>query len=153
MSEEATTRLSEQALADIQGFISSGYGHLPLAAYVFLQIRGAARAQAYLAALTPSITTAAPWPITPEGNKLRPRSAVNIAFTAAGLQAIGLPEAVRCTFPPEFHEGMTTPERSAILGDTEESAPDRWEFGGPAHPAIHMILIVHGASGADLDRE
>jgi Dyp-type peroxidase family len=146
-------RLTERPLADIQGFITSGYGHLPLASYVFLQIRDAARAQAYLAGLTASITSAAPWPITAEGTKLRPRSAVNIAFTAAGLQAIGVPEVVRCTFPPEFHEGMTTPERSAILGDTEESAPDRWEFGGTTHPAIHILLIIHGASNADLNRE
>jgi Dyp-type peroxidase family len=148
-----TTRLTDQALADIQGFITSGYGHLPLATYVFLQIGQAARAQAYLATLIPSITTSARWPVTPEGNKVRPLSAVNVAFTAAGLEALGLPEAVRCTFPPEFHDGMTTPERSAILGDTEESAPGRWEFGGPACPAIHVILIIHGASSADLDRE
>jgi Dyp-type peroxidase family len=147
------THLTHQSLADIQGFITSGYGHLPLATYLFLRIGEAARAQAYLATLIPSITTSTPWPVTAQGAKVRPLSAVNVGFTAAGLQALGLPEGVRCTFPCEFHDGIATSERSAILGDTEESAPDRWEFGGPAHPAIHIVLIVHGASSADLDRE
>ena len=62
-------RLTDQALADIQGFITSGYGHLPPATYLFLQIGEAARAQAYLAKLIPSITTSARWPVTPEGTK------------------------------------------------------------------------------------
>jgi Dyp-type peroxidase family len=147
------THLPDRTLADIQGFITSGYGHLPLAAYLFLQIGESAHAQAYLATLIPSITTSAAWPVTSARDKVRPLSAVNVAFTAAGLQALGLPEAVRCTFPTEFHDGIATSQRSAMLGDTEESAPERWEFGGPVHPAIHIVLILHGASSADLDRE
>jgi Dyp-type peroxidase family len=145
-------RLADDALADIQGFVTSGYGHLPLTNYVFLQINDVARAQQYLAQLLPRVTTAAPWP-TVDGEKLKPSAALNVAFTAAGLTAIGLPERVRCTFPQEFLDGIATRERSAILGDTEDSAPDKWEFGGAIHPPIHVILIIHGASPADLDRE
>ena len=43
---------------------------------------------------------------------------MNVCFTAAGLAAFGLPDEVLCTFPPEFREGMTTPARSRVLGDT-----------------------------------
>ena len=147
-----TTRLGNDTLADIQGFVTSGYGHLPFARYILLQINEAARAQQYLTQLLPRVTTAAPWPIV-DGKKVKPRSAVNLAFTAAGLEAIGLPERVRCTFPPEFLDGIATPARSAILGDTEESAPDNWEFGGSIGPAIHLTLIIHGASSTDVHAE
>jgi Dyp-type peroxidase family len=145
-------RLPQEALADIQGFVTSGYGHLPVASYLFLQIHEPIGARQYLAQLLPRVTTAAPWP-TIDGKKLKPSAAVNVAFTSGGLAALGLPERVRCTFPPEFQDGIASPERSAILGDTEESAPDGWEFGGSLDRAIHMLVIIHGASTTDLDRE
>ena len=34
----ASARLGDEARRDIQGVISSGYGHLPSAAYLFLSI-------------------------------------------------------------------------------------------------------------------
>jgi len=40
---------------------------------------------------------------------------VNIAFTAEGLRACGLPADVLCTFPIEFQEGIATPARSKLL--------------------------------------
>lgn len=147
-----TTRLTDDALADIQGFVTSGYGHLALARYVLLHLNEPTHAQQYLARLLPRITTSAPWPVV-NGEKVKPPAAMNVAFTAAGLKAIGLPERVRCTFAPEFLDGIAAPGRAAILGDTEESAPDRWEFGGSIQPAIHVALIIHGASTADLDSE
>lgn len=146
------TRLDDEALADIQGFITSGYGHLPMASYIFLQIHEATRAQQYLTQLLPRVTTAAPWPEV-DGRKLKPSAAVNVAFTAAGLMALGAPERVRCTFPPEFQDGIAASNRCVILGDTEESAPDKWEFGGPLHPPIHIVVVIHGATEADLNRE
>ena len=146
------TRLSENRLADIQGFVTSGYGHLPLGRYVFIRIHDASRAQQYLAGLLPRVTSSATWP-TVNGKKVKPTSAVNVAFTAAGLAALGLPERVRCTFPPEFQDGIATPARSAILGDTEESAPAQWEFGGSADSVIHVAVLVHGATIADVERE
>jgi Dyp-type peroxidase family len=146
------TRLADETLADIQGFITSGYGHLPLARYMFLQIHEATRAQKYLAQLLPRVTTAAPWPIV-NGEKLKPSAAVNVALTAAGLTALGLPAHVCCTFASEFQDGIATCERSAVLGDTEESAPDIWEFGGSVESAIHIVVLIHGASITDVDRE
>ena len=69
---------------------------------------------------------------------------MNVCFTADGLRACGLTDDVMCTFPPEFREGIVTPARSRILGDTQESDPSRWEFGGPGAEPLHALLIVHG---------
>ena len=83
--------------------------------------------------------------------KLKPAVAVNIAFTADGLAALGLPSRVRCTFPVEFQEGIAREHRSRILGDTEESDPARWELGGTALPPLHAVVLVHAVSAAGLD--
>jgi len=147
-----SARLADETLADIQGFITSGYGHLPLADYMFLRIHDAARAQVYLSQLLPRVTTAAPWPEV-AGKKQKPASAVNLAFTAAGLTALGLPADARCTFPREFQDGIATRERSEILGDVEQSAPGNWEFGGSSEREVHIAVIIHGESPAELERQ
>ena len=141
----ASERLAAESLADIQGFLTSGYGHLPLATYLFLQFHDRAHAQAWLEQLAPSITSSAPWPVAPDGTKIKPLSAVNLALTAAGLAALGLPPRVLCSFPIEFQEDIARPHRSAILGDTDESAPARWEVGGSANPPIHAAVLVHAS--------
>ena len=46
---------------------------------------------------------------------------------------------------------MTSPARSRILGDTEESAPTAWELGGPNTEPIHAVVIVHAADDRALD--
>jgi Dyp-type peroxidase family len=83
-------------------------------------------------------------------------TAVNIAFTASGLRALGLGEDALATFSLEFQEGMRGPDgealghRSRILGDTEKSAPSTWVFGGPNQPEIHAMLLLYGATEDDL---
>jgi len=151
MASLPATRLAEGTLADIQGFITSGYGHLSFAAYLFLQFHDAAQAQRWLGAIGPAVTTAKPWPKTASGEKLKPAVALNIAFTAGGLAGLGLPPDVLCTFPVEFQEGIAADERSRILGDTEESAPAEWELGGNRQAPIHAVLIVHGVSEETLE--
>ena len=152
MSAGAATRLPDDVLADVQGFITSGYGHLSHAAYLFVQFQEAGAARRWLGLMTPAITSAKPWPTTPDGKKRKPMLACNIAFTADGLAALELPTRVLCTFPVEFQEGMTRQYRSRILGDTEESDPANWEFGGPTQPPIHAVVIVHAVSPAALER-
>ena len=144
-------RLSAETLADIQGFITSGYGHLPQSAYLFLQFRDAGRARRWLARLAPVITTAKPWPKDASGKKIKPAIALNLAFTHDGLAALGLPPAALSTFPEEFQEGITHPDRSRILGDTEESDPSGWEFGGSEQPSIHALVVIHAATLDALD--
>lgn len=138
-------------LADIQGFITSGYGHLTQSAYLFVQFRQAAQARQWLAQLAPVITTAKPWPKAATGEKVKPAVTQNIAFTNAGLAALGMPSEVLCTFPEEFQKGITHPDRSRILGDTQESDPSRWEFGGREQPPVHALLVIHAATTAARD--
>lgn len=133
--------LSNATRADIQGFVTSGYGHLPRTAYLFLRISDARAARQWLTGLLPAIASTAEW--KREGRTHGNPAALNIGFTARGLAACGLPESVLCTFPPEFQEGITTPTRSRILGDTDGSAPSRWEFGGPDAEPVHALVIVH----------
>ena len=147
----SSTALPDGVLGDVQGFITSGYGHLPHAAYLFVQFHDAGQAKRWLDAIVPAITSSRRWPTLPSGEKVRPVSAVNVAVTAAGLAAIGLPRRVLCTFPVEFQEGVAQEYRSRILGDTEESDPSRWELGGPTLPPIHAAVLLHAVSADGLD--
>jgi Dyp-type peroxidase family len=152
MSPGAATRLPDDVLADIQGFITTGYGHLSYAAYLFLHFHESRAARRWLGTIAPAITSSQAWPRTPEGEKLKPTLAFNVAFTADGLAALGVPTRVLCTFPVEFQEGMTREARSKILGDTEESGPANWEFGGTTQTPIHAVVIIHAISIDALER-
>jgi Dyp-type peroxidase family len=145
------TRLPEAVLADIQGFITSGSGHLSYAAYLFVQFQDAGQAQRWLGLVAPAITSAGRWPTTPSGEKLKPLVSLNIAFTADGLAALGMPPRVLCTFPVEFQEGIAREDRSRILGDTEESDPGGWDVGGTKQPPVHALLFIHAVSAAELE--
>src|SRR6478752_10088039 len=52
-------------------------------------------------------------------------TSITVAFTYAGLEALGVPQASLDSFAPEFREGMAA--RAGILGDTGESSPEHWE--------------------------
>ena len=145
------TRLSPAARADIQGFITSAYGHLPFSAYLLVEFRDRLQAQVWLKALLPSLTTAFSWRRRPDVPKAKPERAMNVAFTYAGLSALGLSEAALRTFPPEFRDGMASQEHSRILGDTGESAPSQWELGGPHNPVVHALLVLNAQTRLDLD--
>jgi Dyp-type peroxidase family len=144
-------RLTDENLGDIQGFITSGYGHLPLVAYLFVRMHDAGGGRRWIEALAPSVSSSRPWPVTANGKKVKPASAVNVAFTAPGLVACGVPERVMCTFPAEFQEGIAAQHRSPILGDTEDSAPARWEIGGPANE-FHALVFIYAQDEAELER-
>ena len=55
-------------------------------------------------------------------------------------------------FSNELVAGMTTPHRSRILGDLDENAPARWEWGGPSGPQIDLALLLYARDGAGLAR-
>jgi len=144
-------RLTNETKGDIQGFITSAFGHLPSSAYLFLEIGDRAQAQKWLKELHPHLTVAASWRSMPGAPKLKPERTLNIAFTYSGLRALGMSEAVLHTFPAEFCDGMASTERSRILGDTGESAPALWELGGPQNAMIHVVLILNAQTRTDLD--
>jgi Dyp-type peroxidase family len=122
-------------LPRIQGFVVRGY-RLPFAGYLFLQIEDVARAASWIAGITEEVLTAAPW-------ERKPDSGVNVAFSFAGLRALGLPDAGLAGFPEEFRQGMAG--RAKLLGDDGESAPENWE-NGFGTPAIHVIVMISAMS-------
>jgi Dyp-type peroxidase family len=147
----APARLTVESRSDVQGFITTAYGHLPCSAYLFLRMHEAGGTRRWLHALEALIATSSPWPTGPGGGTIKPVSAMNVAFTAAGLAASGLPARVLCTFPPEFQEGIDEPSRSRVLGDTDGSSPSEWELGSQDR-AFHAVLLLHGQDEAGLDR-
>jgi Dyp-type peroxidase family len=144
-------RLTPASKADIQGFITSAFGHLPCTAYLFLQFHDRAMAREWLNSLLPRLTTADSWRRQPGEPKAKPERSLNLALTCAGLAALGLGEASLNTFPTEFRQGMASLERSRILGDTGESAPAHWEVGGPLNEPVHAMLILNARSQQELD--
>jgi deferrochelatase/peroxidase EfeB len=129
---------------DIQGLVTTGFGHLSHAGFLFLRITEPAAARRWLGEVLDHVSSAAPWPTDAAGAKRRPRQTLNVATSFPGLEALGLPDETLTSFPIEFTVGMAS--RTAILGDSGPSAPCSWELGGPANPPLHLLLIVHGAS-------
>lgn len=134
-------------LTDIQGIIIRGYGNLPYSNFVLLQIDDPAIVRSWLHSLLSEVTYASE---SPE------KVALNIAFTCAGIRAIGLAEENVKNFPIDFREGMATQWRQRILGDYGESAPQNWQWGGvddnwvPVdHP--HIILALYGENLEAID--
>ena len=145
--------MADLELDDIQGILLSGYGHLPESAYLFLALDDPARGRSWLGRLANRVTTA-DWRAE-GGGRRKPDRGINVAVSAAGLRALGLPPGSLDTFPQEFVEGMARPPRPRRLGDTGSSDPGRWEFGGTAAPTadeIHALLILQAPDRDALDR-
>jgi Dyp-type peroxidase family len=126
-------------LEAIQGFVVRGY-RLPAAGYLFLRVDDAARARALLAETTPDVLTAATW-------ERKPESGINVAFTYAGLEALGVPGTSLAGFPDDFRAGMAA--SAETLGDVGESAPANWEapFGTGQ---VHVLVMISAQDGAAL---
>lgn len=136
---------------DIQGIILTGYGHLLHTSSALFSVRNPDRALIWLKGILPAITTARPWQKRSDGSTDKPSLTLNLAFTHAGLTALGLLEPALNTFPREFTEGMAEPKRAETLGDTGDSAPDLWEFGGRTTTPVHLLLLLHGDSPERLE--
>ena len=129
--------MSKLDLTDIQGIIVRGYGSLRGARFVVLGIRDARAAKRWLGELDI------------RNGETRPTESdtcVNIAFTHAGLEKLGVYADVLAMFAAEFREGMTGSEhRRRILGDLEDSAPERWQWGGPGTAGVDVLLMLYAS--------
>jgi Dyp-type peroxidase family len=126
---------------DVQGLVYAGYKALPATEHRLLAVADPHRAQRWLAGLVPAVTA---------GGDARRHRAVHVAFTAAGLCALGLSEEDLRGFARPFVEGMVTPHRSRILGDGDGSAPEWWTWGGPGAP-VHVLVVVYAPDPAGVD--
>ncbi|MGH9373068.1 MAG: Dyp-type peroxidase [Vicinamibacterales bacterium] len=124
---------------DIQGLIIRAYRELPAARYSLLEIRNPGAFQMWLAERLRlgEITTSDQRPD-------RLRRAFNIAFTASGLDKLGVDPSPAATkhdgFGLEFREGLAHPDRSRFLGDVDASDPDLWVWGGRTGQRSHRHI-------------
>lgn len=120
---------------DVQGIVRYGYGAQAEACYYLLRVKDATAARTWL--LGAPVTNAV-WPPPP--------SATQVAFTAPGLRALGVPEAVIGGFSYEFIVGMAGDEsRSRRLGDVGANAPSSWRWGtGERLP--HLVVMMFAAT-------
>jgi deferrochelatase/peroxidase EfeB len=123
---------------DIQGLLRSGYGGLRSASYLLLKVADVHEARKWLAAV--KVTTYADLDEHVD-------TALQVAFTAAGLRALGLPDRILAGFAWQFVSGMTGDEsRTRLLGDTGRNAPENWDWGyGDREP--HVVVMLFAAPG------
>ncbi len=131
-------RTQKPRLEAIQGNVIKGYTHRA-AAYVWLRFRDAGAGRRWLAAL--DVTTAAPWDDKPVVTR-------NVALTADGLRALGVPERLLTTFSDEFLAGMRGRARRP-LGDVGPSDPEHWPAPFDGQP-LHALLTFYGQDEAAL---
>ena len=133
---------------DLQALLRLGHGRLPETRFLLLEVADAGAAANWMASAP--ITSAAKI-LTGPGKGVSTEPALQIAFSAAGLLAMGVGKSVVEGFSRQFVEGMAGNEKSAIrLGDVGASAPEHWEWGAMEHPAPHVLLLLY-ARREDMD--
>lgn len=126
----------------IQGNVVRGYPFAH-ARFLFVSFPSPGAARMALTALEPALTTGATWPA---GH--RPVTTLNVALTAPGLTALGLPAALLAGFPEEFRQGMGL--RSRQLLDAEADHAVNWEPDWRRWPEIHAMFSLYGDDETDL---
>lgn len=107
--------------ADVQGGILRAYESVTHGALLLFSFETPQAAAGFLTALLPGVTHDDHDHNAPPGTLYR-----NIAFTAAGLRAVGLDEDSVALFPEEFQQGMA--RRAGLLGDVRHNHPRRWRL-------------------------
>ncbi|HEX2478478.1 MAG TPA: hypothetical protein VHK45_04310 [Geminicoccaceae bacterium] len=121
--------------ADVQGIVRFGHGKLTEACFLLLQIADRAAAQRWLqgAPVTSALTTDPP-----------PETALQVAFTRQGLEALGVAPEIIEGFSDEFIAGMAgETSRSRRLGDFGANDPCGWTWGGSEAAVPHLALMVY----------
>lgn len=136
--------MGDVVLDEIQGLVRTGFKRLTSARYLLFSVGDQAAARRWLGGL----------PLTSAGHRPaeeRPTRAVQIAFTYAGLEILGLDQRALGDLSEELREGMVTDHRQRILGDHGDSDPESWTWGGPKNDPIHGALLLYAADGDQLE--
>src|ERR1700752_3300556 len=128
-------------LDDIQGLIARGYVQLPYASYVLLGIQHRASARSVLGRWVEQVTLAREAPA---------QTAMNIALTFAGVQALTGTDALAMGFSEPFATGMATQYRRRLLADVGANDPVGWQWGGPTTEAVHVVVLLFAGSAGQL---
>lgn len=124
----------------IQGVLVRGY-RLPVGSYVYLRVTDAAAARGWVGSIVDEVTTAAPW-------DTKPASTFNLAFSAVGLAALGVPDTTLAGFAVPFLQGMAA--RAGLLGDVGHGAPGNWP-GPLGGPDVHVVVMLLAGSRTELE--
>ncbi len=117
-------------LEDIQGIVYTGWNDHPYAGFLFATLAGDPRAsRAWLGELRHAVTPAA-------RHRRRSCGRLQVALSASGLAALGVPGDVIGVLPPEVQAGMASRRRA--LGDTD---PESWQLGGSADPLDVLVMV------------
>ena len=131
------TRRPEIDFADVQGLVRFGHGRLSEASFFLLEVADAAAARRWLqdAPVTSALATDPP-----------PDTALQVAFTRQGLDALGVSPDIVQGFAEEFIAGMASDEgRSRRLGDVGANDPSRWRWGASRVP--HLVAMLYAVPG------
>lgn len=143
----SATRPASRLVSDeIQSLVFGGMGFLPVARLTLWDLpRDQTQARAFLAAAADHVAY-------DDGRRLgeKVEAIVQLAVSAPGLAALGLPRECLATFPPPFIQGMAAPARARILGDAGEDAPERWWWGGSREPHLALIVLGKGHAACDV---
>jgi len=75
---------------------------------------------------------------------------MNLAFTSAGLTALGVAEDELGQFPDEFRAGLVG--HAADLGHVGSSAPENWRPAFRSPETVHAVMIVAADDHEDLQQ-
>jgi hypothetical protein len=111
---------------------------MPYGRHIFFRFTDGARAREWLRRMARRVNARA--------QEHGIRFTVNIGFTYAGLQALGLSQSALDSFPEAFRVGMRG--RANVVGDVGPHAPERWE-GGLGGPDSHAMAWLRTHSAED----
>lgn len=130
--------MSQVDYSDVQGLVRFGYARMTEACYFLVDVKQTAAARRWLAAapITTAVTLHPP-----------PKTALQVAFTRQGLEALRVPQSVIAGFSLEFIAGMASDEnRSRRLGDVAANSPANWRWGN-ADRVPHAVVMLFAEAG------
>jgi Dyp-type peroxidase family len=117
-------------LEDIQGLVYSAWTDHTYAGFLFARLGDDARAsRAWLDAARRLVTPAA-------RHRRRTAGRLQLALSATGLAALGIPADVIEMMAPEATDGMAS--RGRVLADPD---PTSWQLGGPADRLDALVMV------------
>ena len=142
MTEAPEGRVRLPDSSDVQGLAAFGYGKMT-GGVLFVCSCGSRNAEAARAWLASAPLSTAEYRQNP------PPTALQVAFTPAGLRVLGVPERIIAGFSVEFLEGITgNANRSRRLGDTGWSDPAKWLWGSGDN-AVHLAVMLYAERDLD----
>ncbi len=138
MSPQPPTSAARVELDDVQGLVRFAYKHHTEACFLLLRVKAPDAARAWLAQVP--VTSAVRLDAAPP-------TVLQVAFTSAGLRALGVAADIVESFSIEFITGMTSDaSRARRLGDVGASDPGRWQWGaGQGIP--HVLVLLYALPG------